>query len=260
MIQEPVDLFNSVLESPDPTYRNLFLSDYTFADRLLASHYGAVVDSDDPLMLPFDNDARAGLLGTAGVLARYGGSQVYPWSPRWYWLLTDTLLCEAKSLSPPPGIPQSLPRDETIPLRQATEQATIHRGEDCAECHVIVNEYGYAFAHFDYMGRYTTHDGVAEIDSSGEVPEEIHGTQVVFDNQRDLVDQLTMFSDVGKCMTTQMLRYALRPHIPIDGRTLSAPELANRETIHDAFWASGGDLRVLVRAIVESPSFLLGVD
>ena len=170
------------------------------------------------------------------------------------------MLCETGAVRPPPGAATSQARDETVPLREATERATVDMGADCAGCHRFVNQYGYAFMHFDYLGHLVESDGVAQIDSSGELPAELHGEAVRFGNQRELIQALVTQSDVARCLTRQMFRYALRPSVNIDGPGLRGTELEDLELIHDTFWSSEGDLRVLIRSIVESSAFLLGVE
>jgi hypothetical protein len=127
-------------------------------------------------------------------------------------------------------------------LRQKLEQ---HRSNAvCASCHDRMDTLGFGLENFDAIGRYRTHDGDFEIDSSGEMPS---GERFV--TPVELAGVLeTQTTEFVRCLTEKLLTYSL-------GRGL---ERADRRTV-DGVVARAAEsenrFQTLIREIVESMPF-----
>lgn len=138
-------------------------------DATMAALLGVDAPADGWETVSLDPAQRAGILTHPAVLASHAYAG-YP-SPvlRGVFVL-DRVLCAPPS-PPPAGVDTTLPDpdDAAEPQtnRQWYEGATIDKGEQCAGCHVHINGVGYAFEHYDSMGRYRTLDNGQPVDASG---------------------------------------------------------------------------------------------
>jgi len=118
--------------------------------------------------------------------------------------------------------------------RQNYDRAT--SGEVCSQCHVVINPVGFAFEHFDTMGRWRDQDNGLPIDDSAAVS----GTTL--DGAGGLVDFLAASEQVDRCVTRKHMYYALAGTEAAEDPCLTADVAAD-------FAASGGSLRELMRSI-----------
>ncbi len=152
MREETEQFFMYVLEHDRPVL-DFLNADYTFANQLLAEHYGiSGVRGADFRKVSIADTPRRGVWAQGGVLT----VSSYPnhTSPvlRGQWILENLI-----GLAPPPppdNIP-SLPNTEGRPdpsdLRVSLAQ---HRANpNCASCHDIMDPFGLALEHFDGVGR-----------------------------------------------------------------------------------------------------------
>ncbi len=128
-------------------------SDFTFANRYLAAHYGLpTIEGDEfrRISLP-KQSLRGGLLGHASVLtATSNGVESSPVT-RGIWVLENIL-----GSPPPPPPPDVEPLEPDI--RGATtirQQLAKHRNvATCAECHRKIDPIGFALESFDPIGSF----------------------------------------------------------------------------------------------------------
>lgn len=165
-------------------------------------------------------------------------------------MILDKLMCMIVP-APPPGI--MLPPPVTMPDvtdRQAHAQQI--SAPVCASCHRMLDPFGNAFGHFDHGGAYRDRDNGQPVDASGEFNSPSGGT-LTFSSIEDLAPQLAESCDVALCVSRSLLRQAIAqdPTSNVDAFTDD-----DVMTIAGAFADSGFSIRSLVRAIVESPSFL----
>jgi hypothetical protein len=161
-------------------------------------------------------------------------------SGRGAWM-ADNLFCNEIPLEAPdhPAPPAPEPG---LTRRQSLEAATSSAG--CATCHSVMNSLGFSLEHFDEMGVYRELDNGQPVDSSGSYP---WGD---FTSVFDLAPQLGRSVEVAACFARKLQGHAVWNGFVIDGQDGEIGRIAS------AFIGSEYSIRVLIRAIVESPSFL----
>jgi hypothetical protein len=162
-------------------------------------------------------------------------------------VVRESLLCESVP-EPPADVNDTPPLlDERKPTRQRFEE---HRSNPtCAACHAFLDPAGFIFEAHDGIGRFRTMEGRGRVDATGELQgvadDALRGT---IDGVRDLALRLAKSGQVSACVARSWFRFAMgRPESPDDACTLGALE----RTLGD----SGGDLRALLAALVQSESF-----
>lgn len=199
----------------------LLTADYTYLNERVAAHYGIPFVHGSHfrrVTLPVDSPRR-GILGHGSVLTLT--SHAIRTSPvlRGKWLL-NTILG-----TPPPDPPPNVPalRDERTQAKVQTmrERMAQHRANaTCAGCHALIDPVGFAFEHFDAIGRYRIVDeSFNPIDATGSLPD---GT--TFDGITELRSALVQKPE--RFVTTfveRLLTYALgRGLEPYDMPTVRA--------------------------------------
>jgi hypothetical protein len=148
---------------------------------------------------------RAGILTTAGVLAKYGHADQSSPVGRGK-LVSERLLCVVPP-DPPPGVAANIPPvDPNVPTRVRFEK---HRTmPQCSSCHALLDPLGVPFEIYDGIGRYRTMDGGKPVDSSSMLT----GTKASdgpIKNAIDLVAKLAASAETKDCFSRQMFRYAM---------------------------------------------------
>lgn len=241
MRSETVLLFDAILRENRPA-TELLTADYTFVDSRLATHYGLPAPAPGAVRrVPVPSD-RSGVLTHAGVLLSTSNPTRTSPVKRGKWVLESLLDCAPPP--PPPGAPALPERVEDrhgLTLRQSLEA---HRADpSCAACHRRMDALGFAFEHYDAVGRKRDRADGAIIDSVGELPD---GRRVAsVDDVRAL---LVKDPDYIRSLAKHLLVYAT-------GRAAGPHD----EAAVDLIVASAGNaptLRELVVAVTESPAFL----
>lgn len=205
-----------------------FLTDpRTFVDPLLAEYYGvqhptgsgfAPVDIQDP--------DRRGFLTQPSVLTMTSHSSRTSPVKRGFWVMAN-LLCQEPP-PPPDGAETELPGpDEVSSLREALEQ---HRADPaCASCHVVMDEIGFGFEHYDVMGYWRETDSYGQVDASGVLPDPTgSGETVSFYGVAELSEILQRDPRLPKCISEKAYAYALN-RLPYqeDGDACRIDEIAS---------------------------------
>jgi hypothetical protein len=205
--KQEVALFVSQLTRGGGRFSDLFTSRQTQVTAPLAKLYGLKVDS----LSPAGDGWFAGSLPAgerAGLLTRVGFLQTTPaesrTSPtiRGRYLL-GSLFC--LDVQPPPPELQgfvTVPDDPTKSLRQRMSETTSQLPV-CAGCHGLMDPIGFAFEHYDAIGRFRTQDGPVAIDASSEILD--------LGMVRDAVDLSTRLADrkdVRACFVRNWYRFA----------------------------------------------------
>ena len=148
------------------TVRGLYTADYTLANTEIASLYGIELDSDDFIHIELDPAQRSGILTLAGPLSKK--AEITQSSPIHRGVfINDAILC--RELSPPPDVVSGLPQQEEGMTNR--ERVEAHTGDGtCGEgCHSsVINPPGFAFEHYDQLGRYRVEDNGQPINSADE--------------------------------------------------------------------------------------------
>ncbi|MFK8112383.1 MAG: DUF1592 domain-containing protein [Rubripirellula sp.] len=250
LIRRETQLFFGELIHENLSIDHFIDSDFTFANRYLAAHYGLPTIAGDEfrrISLP-KQSFRGGLLGHASVLtATSNGVESSPVT-RGIWVLENIL-----GSPPPPPPPDVQPLEPDI--RGATtirQQLAKHRNvATCAECHRKIDPIGFAMESFDPIGsfrrQYRNDKGVpiGRVDTGGTLPTGESFTDIA-QLKRLLLKQKNQFAH---CLTEKMLIYAL-------GREVGFQDRPVVESIVGKLSARGDGLRDLVELIVTSDAFI----
>lgn len=222
------------------TLDDLLTSSRAFVGPETAAFYGLPVPEGwEEVDLP---DDRRGFLMQLQFLTAHG----HPHNPspvlRGLFVLQRLMCVELGS--PPAGIDMSIPEGDPdmgpTTNRENYDRAT--GGDACVACHSIINPVGFAFEHFDTMGRWRDLDNGLEIDDSAMVD----GTAL--DGAGALIDYLASSEQVDQCVTRKHLYYAL-------AGTEAAHDTCLTDDVSQAFAESDGSLRELMRTIATHPRF-----
>lgn len=205
MKYEPIFFFEELL-ADNRSLLDLIDSDFTYANRRLARHYGISGEfREQPKRVDLpEGSVRGGLLGMSSVLAV--SSYPHRTSPvlRGKWIL-ETLLGTPPP-PPPPGVPSldaTAEQSGSLSLRERLEK---HRSDPtCAACHAALDPLGFGLENFDVLGRWRSEVDGVPIDASGQLPD---GTS--FDGPDALRELLMQRKDLFiRNLTAKMLGYAL---------------------------------------------------
>jgi len=250
LMRQETQLFFAEVLSKNLSIENFIDSDFTFANRYLAAHYGLpTIEGDEfrRISLP-KKSLRGGLLGHASVLtATSNGVESSPVT-RGIWVLENIL-----GTPPPPPPPDVEPLEPDI--RGATtirQQLAKHRDvATCAECHRKIDPIGFALESFDPIGlfrrEYLDSEGkpTGTVETGGTLPTGESFTDIA-ELKRLLLKQKDLFA---RCLTEKMLTYAL-------GREVGFRDRPVVESIVDELAAQGDGLQDLVELIVTSNVFI----
>lgn len=226
----------------------LFTANYTFANDVLARHYGLPAVSGSELQrVSYDTPLRAGIFGHGSVLSTTGHSDQT--SPiRRGLFVRRRLLCQ--EFAPPPPNAGGVPAiDPNATTRERFKQHTSRPA--CRSCHQYIDGVGFGFERFDTIGRLRDTEAGRPIDSKGDMNDVEGlgtGTHAPFDDVHQLGRSLASSDAATSCVTRQVWRFA-RGH--------AADDVCFVRPIEARFVQSGGDLRELLVAVVTDPGFLV---
>ncbi len=202
MVQETKLLVADLLSS-NRSVLDLLDVEYSFINQRLAEHYGIPdIEGNEFRKIDTRPFGRAGVLTHASILTSTSNPARTSPVKRGKFIM-ENLLGE----EPPPPDPAAQPiedqKDLTGTFRQRLEQ---HRADpNCAVCHKVMDQLGFALEHFDAVGRYRDTEEGLPIDANGELPDGLR-----FSNAIEL--QGTIRNDLRnqfiRCFTEKMLVYA----------------------------------------------------
>ena len=227
-------------------FRALLTSPVSFLNAPLASFYGVPgVTGTGFSKVSLDPARRGGLLTQPSVLARTSYATSTSPTRRGMGVL-DALFCVTIP-APPPGVP--LPPDPpSTPLttRQRLEQETAVSAP-CAACHRITDGLGFAFEHYDAVGRWRDTENGLAIDASGEiVMGDVKGT---FDGAIELGARLARSQDARSCYVGKWMAFAY-------GRPEGPEDACSRRLLMEDFARTDGNVRELLVALTQTEAFL----
>jgi hypothetical protein len=238
MVGETTAVFAELVRTGG-TLADLYTADWTIAGPSVRALYG-LPPGDGRVTLPPE---RAGVLGHASLL--FATSHSDQTSPIRRGLMVRTrLLCETFPAPPPTagGVPDV---DPTATTRERFAQHTDNPA--CASCHDYIDGLGFGFEHFDAVGAWRETENGAPIDATGSL-RDVEGrgteTEATFESIAQLGAALAASEAAPRCLTAQVVRYALGVEVEVDDRRLDG--------VVAAFAASGYELRALVLALAES--------
>jgi len=204
MITETELFFESIMHE-DRNILDLLTANYTFADELLAKHYG-IPDIYGPRFrrVALTDPNRFGLLGQASILTLTSVSNRTSPVQRGKWVMIELL--NQPPPPPPPNVPALKENPENGKQQSVREKMEQHRqNEPCHSCHQLMDPIGLALENFDAVGAWRTKDSGLSIDAASTMYD---GTKL--DGPVSLRNAILKHSDafIGT-FTEKLLAYAL---------------------------------------------------
>jgi Protein of unknown function (DUF1588)/Protein of unknown function (DUF1592)/Protein of unknown function (DUF1595)/Protein of unknown function (DUF1585) len=227
------------------TFRALLTEPSTWVNEPLAKFYGLPgVAGAEFQKVALDPTQRGGLLTQVAFLRT--ASHNSETSPVYRGLaVLEKLLCY--DMPPPPAIlPVVAPADVSSKPTTRERLSVATQGPACQGCHRDINPPGFAFEHFDAVGKWRdTEQGVA-IDSSGE----LYRTDAAgkFANAIELLQHVADSGDAKACFVGHWLTQAYR-------RAADPGDACAVEQVSQAFADSDGNVVELMVALAKSDNF-----
>ncbi len=228
MKAETVRFLNEVWFGDDPSLEALMTADFSFASPSLAALYG-IQQPEEGLQRVTLPSERRGLLTQPALLSLGAYLRVTSAVQRGL-LVRDRLLC-TKIPPPPPAVPPEIDLED--PEMPAQERLAVTQQEPCAGCHELTNPIGYAFEHFDAIGRYRETLRDLPIDTAGLIAAYGDGPDVAFDGVLELGSLLANDSRVLGCIASEWLERASRNSSPICSTLDAIAAVCESGNLHD---------------------------
>lgn len=239
-MHEETRLFFQDLKARDASPLEIITSQRSFASAGLASIYDVTGPTGEELVpVTLDPTERVGMLTMPAVLTMTSGPDNPNIVRRGVWL-AEAILC-AQPPPPPEGVSLELDPDPTLTERERLEQ---HRQDpSCASCHDLIDPLGFAFEHYDAIGRWRDEAEGMPVDDLGELPD-----GRTFNGVVELSSILAESPEFAECVTERVATYAL-------GRTLSHDEACVVAGIAAENVSVDSRLSDLLWAVVQSDAF-----
>lgn len=244
---ETMTFVKYVVRNGEGTLPELLDASYTFVNANLATYYGVTppnVPAGEFGKVDLTGTNRAGILTHGSILATHGkpasSSPVHRGK-----LVRERLLCQPLPPPPPGIVAQPPPLD---PTKSTRERYASHTTESlCRSCHELADPIGFAFEHFDGIGRYRADENGLSIDTTGEILSTAK-TNSKFDGEPALASILANSPDVQGCYARQWIRYSY-------GLLDEGPLSCLSNSVAADF--QGGNLKVLdlLIALTKTPHF-----
>ncbi len=227
--------------------RQLFHSDRTLLNDLLARHYGLPsIDGGDLRPVPTPRTRQAGgILTHASVLTMNSdGKQSHP-VKRGAWLLERIL--HDPPPPPPPAVPDLDPSSADNRHLSLKDRIALHRQQNgCTNCHNKIDPWGIAFESFDATGRWLDPNSAPFlIDSSTRLPD---GTEL--SGAADLAEYMleSKETEMMHAIVKSLMTYAV-------GAELDILDEAEINQVFTSFQKSGYNMKSLAKAIAQTQKF-----
>lgn len=246
MREEAARLFAHVVFDGEHTLASLLTTPMAFPDAALADLYEVGAPAQDFAATQLDPARRPGVLTRAGWLTIGGRKGRYSPFMRGLRLL-DSLFC-LEFPPPPPDVSTELP--DPLPPDATTRDLydTILAEPQCASCHLPAHMLGYGFEHLGVLGVWQDVENGTPVDARGEVLASGADISGEFDGAAELTQMLAGSRSVHDCTARKHYMYGL-------GRLLGEADDCGLTALQAEFFAGGGDLQALLRAIVRSDGF-----
>lgn len=228
----------------DASIFELLKTDYSFVNGRLAEHYGIEgVRGEKFRKTSLKSIGRVGLMSQASILTLTSNPNRTSPVKRGKWIM-ENLLGE----EPPPPDPDAMQLEDqqelTGTLRERMEQ---HRADpNCAVCHRVMDELGFALENYDGVGRWRDKDESHPVDARGELPD---GTKFEGAGQLQRIVESKMRDQFVRCVVEKMLIYAL-------GRGLEYFDECTVDKIIDEIKAEDYRFSALIRSVAMSRPFV----
>ena len=205
-LAESRNFVQSVVFDGDGLWRTVLTAPYSWIDESLAKVYGlGNVRGSTLARQDLPKAQRAGLLTQPAFLAAQSGpadgALVTP-IHRGH-LVRKRLLCQTI----PPPMANIVSRASTGTTTR--ERLKSHVSDpQCASCHSLMDDLGFAFENYDATGKWRTTDNGKTIDASGEISA-LESGRPKFNNAVELVNILAETPEANECMVSNLIRYGL---------------------------------------------------
>lgn len=244
-LRRSAELFLDFIYDEGLGVRALLTSPTAFVDDNLAAIYELPGDfGSDFTKVDVSAQSRQGLLTQPGFLALFSG-EYQPDPIHRGVFINEHILCIQVGV-PLPNIP---PLPDAQPDQTNRERIDAVTGVGtCGEgCHAtLINPLGFAFEHYDPVGRYRATDNGFTVDASGTYP--LDGTQQAFSDALELVQLLADSTGAHRCYASSWLSY-LYGRLASRSDAVLLDELAARSKAEDL------STRETILSLVQSESF-----
>lgn len=205
LVEETKRFIDQVVLADKGGLKSLLTADYTFVDPTLAKHYGYGSSTGGFVKTQRPPQWGVGLLSQGSILAAHAQAQGSSPTQRGL-LLYEKLLCKRRPDPPPniPALPTTMPGVTTT--RERYEKQHVQSG--CVFCHKQFDPIGFAFEHFDEVGRYRSTEKGLPIDDSARIVNASDELLMTANGQADLSSQLASREDVRACAADMMATYS----------------------------------------------------
>lgn len=246
MVDETQSFVHHVIFEERGGLERLLTAPYTFVDAELATVYGLDgTFGDTPERVDLDPTERAGLLTQVGFLAA-NASSTDPDAIHRGVFVNHRILCAP--LPPPPMMVPPLPADDTG-MRTMRERIDLHTGPGTcgASCHgTMINPIGFAYEHYDALGRWRDQDRGQPVDSAAEY--DFGGAVVDYGDAVELASVIASQPMAHRCYVRHWLEYAYgRPPSSRDSQLIAR---VGRASLED-----GTSVRDILIELVASDAF-----
>lgn len=255
-MRREIEMFmDHVMFEKDGSLDALFTGTRAYVNAPLAAIYGVSgpKTADDWAWVDLDPAKRAGMLTRAGFLAVHASQSATSPIRRGVYMLKEVLCVELPS--PPANVdnsPIEVTKNDMADGITTVREATLKRtgSPTCGACHTSINELGFAFEHYDAIGRWqeTEVGSGGTIDATANLSHAGDGIDGPVDGAVALSARLAKSPAVARCATRKWFEVALRRSpVALDACSLDKVQAKVAET---------QSIRELLLAMVESQAFL----
>src|SRR5262249_38630307 len=242
---ETTTFFDQIIRHGDGKWSTALTASYSYRNAALSAFYGVPGPTGTAFeKVDLDPSRQNGFLTQAGMMTML--AHLAQPSP----VLRGKFIREQLLCSPPPPPPNNVdttlpPVDPNATARQQLEQKT-QTVQPCKGCHGFMNPLGFAFEHFDDLGKWRDTEHGLVIDTTGTLTDtDVDGD---FKNQGDLMSKLASSELARDCVATQWVRSAY-------GRGEIQAHKCSTTPLRTLFNKSGGDVRKLLVGLAGTPAF-----
>lgn len=233
--------FTELLTSETVGIDQLLKANFTYANDLLAQHYGLTPPGSTTLTrIDTTGTARGGVLRQGSLLTVTSNPDRTSPVKRGKWILTN-ILCDS-----PPDPPSNVPPVEKGDLvgKTVREVFEAHRANPvCASCHEVMDQLGFSLENFDAIGAWRTEDNGLPIDATGVLPD---GT--AFQDASEMADIVGKDPRFPECVLRKLYTYGL-------GRGAGKADQHFLDDLATKYAATGLQLRNAIKLVVKSEPF-----
>lgn len=249
--EETHRFIESLVWGEDTDLRQLLTGPFTYVNEALAQHYGLdhLIDEglagEDFVRVELDGETRQGVLTQAAILSVTSKPNMTNPIERGLYVRSQ-ILCHVMP-SPPADLNVVAPNpDHTRPTREIFAQ---HSNDNaCIGCHSLIDPVGFAFEHYDPVGRWRDYEREFPVDASGALSatQDANGE---FYGAVEMSDLLSESEQVQRCVTTQVFRFAF-------GRGETDADDCTLDDAYEVYVESGHDFLALVEHLTTSEAFM----